>query len=208
MAGSARYTPHTNLVKNRDTTRIGLGDADLVMQLLEEGRAADAVELARACVSRCPTAPELWLALGRALVVQGDLREASRVLLEGTMLAPADVELSAWLAQALLHLDESDRAVRVLQRVICAAGINERLAELFARAHLDWGEKKRRMLSTELVSKEPPPRALMAANDTAETRDKSEEDMAETGNGSEEGESWEALLARAKAAVDGEGATP
>lgn len=191
MAHSVRFVSSavsmdTAGLTDRDASPPQMGDAPLAFQLLEEGRAADAIEVARAGLEKRPRSPELLLLLGRGLVVSGELGQARRVLLEGTMLAPADTELAMWLAQVMLHLGESDRSVRVLQRAIRAGGIDDRLAELYARAHLAWEQKKKRGRShrpetfpaSELEATAP---ATLATDDD---------------------KNWEALLAKAKAEAD------
>jgi len=154
---------------------------------LDARRAAEAIEFARQELSTQPRDPELLLLLGRSLCAAGDFAGAERPLIEAMMLSPTDTEPCIWLARSALRLGDSYRAVRLLRRVIVLGGIDDQVAELYARAHLAWEQKKKAAppphVSRQSPSQPPPPQAAVVGVEAAE-------DL-----------SWEALLEQAKGHV-------
>lgn len=159
-------------------------DSTLASAGLDEGRAAEAIEFARRELSTQPRDAELLMLLGRSLCAAGDFAGAERPLLEAMMLAPTDSEPCIWLARSALRLGDSYRAVRLLRRVIVLGGIDDQVAELYARAHLAWEQKKKAAPRPHIGRQSPsqPPPPLTAVVDV-----EAPEDL-----------SWEALLEQAK----------
>ena len=129
--------------------------------------------------------PQHLLRLGRRLIAAGDFAGARRPLVDAMMLAPTATEPCVWLARATLQLGDSYRALRLLRRAIRLGAIDDQVAELYARAHLAWEQKKKTapppFVSRQTPSQPPPPQASGSADETAEDVD------------------WEALLEQSKA---------
>lgn len=119
--------------------------AQLVADLRAVGREEDAVEHARALVSRLPEAPQAWLALGRVLEHRGQqrqdhtlLREAGQAYREAQLTPEGSAAAGERLARLYLDLDEPERAEPVLRRLLDEGRISPagrvRLARLWWQA--------------------------------------------------------------------------
>ncbi len=151
----------------------------------EEGRAREAIEFARRELATDPRDPDLLLLLGRSLFAAGDFAGAQRPLIEAMMLAPSDMEPCVWLARATFLLGDSYRTVRLLRRAMALGAIDDQVAELYARAHLAWEQKKKATPPpgvSQRASSRPPPPAPVSSFEAQEE------------------ESWEALRDQAKTA--------
>src|SRR5690606_37391871 len=90
----------------------------LARALLDDDRAADALEVATQGLKTAPRDPALMIAQGRAQLALGDTLAAEATLLQAVRADPKSVDALRWLATLLIRRGDPARAVKALERAI------------------------------------------------------------------------------------------
>src|SRR5690606_23444020 len=103
----------TRLLRHR--TRRGSEPAGaLAADLIQAGRARDALEVTRSALEAHPNDGELLLLDGRARLAAGDLLGAQAALLKAAKALPQQKHPFRWLGEVLMKRGDPERAVKVL----------------------------------------------------------------------------------------------
>jgi len=103
-------------------------------ELVEGGRAAEALEVLRTALASAPDDAALLLLEGRAWLQEGDLIRAQAALLKAARAAPKDERGFRWLGEVLLKRGDPDRAAKVLERALALAPHDRDIVRLKGRA--------------------------------------------------------------------------
>lgn len=123
----------TRLLRHR--TRRGSEPAGaLAADLIQAGRARDALEVTRSALEAHPNDGELLLLDGRARLAAGDLLGAQAALLKAAKALPQQKHPFRWLGEVLMKRGDPERAVKVLDRALAIDPSDRAVAELRARA--------------------------------------------------------------------------
>lgn len=118
--------------------------ARLAEDLLDQGRAPEAAEVAGAGLRNRPDDARLMVAVGRAQLSSHDLLAAQGSFLKAARTAPRDKEPFRWLAEVMLLRNDGERAMKVIDR---ALGLDAQDAGL-----LGLRERAERLIRGEPVS--------------------------------------------------------
>jgi tetratricopeptide (TPR) repeat protein len=142
----------------------------LAFALIEAGRAAEALEVVQAGLTRYPDDAALFVLEGRARFELGDLPQAQAVLIRAAKQNPRDKEPYRWLAQVLMMRGDHLRAMQLLDRALTidpddralqqAKGRAERLSRMAAASVGPAGSSSRPPLPSSTL---PPASAAPAA---------------------------------------------
>ena len=102
----------------------------LAHNLCDEGRAAEAEDLARSLIAQAPNMPSAQVALARARAQQGHLEQARAMLEQVVTRNPAFFTAHRWLAEVLVAIGDYPRASEVLLRAEAISPGQPRVAEL------------------------------------------------------------------------------
>ena len=102
----------------------------LAHKLCDEGRAAEAEDLARSLLAQAPNLPSAVVVLARARAQQGDLEQARGFLEQVVARNPAFFTAHRWLAEVLVAIGDYARASEVLVRAEAISPGQQRVAEL------------------------------------------------------------------------------
>jgi cytochrome c-type biogenesis protein CcmH/NrfG len=114
--------------------------AELVRRLLERGRAAEAVPVARGAVRAAPESAHAWLAYARASIAAGDAAEGRTALRKVLELAPKSVDAYLEEGQLFLREHSSHAAIDQFRQCTRLAPKDVRGWLALARAFQDVGE--------------------------------------------------------------------
>jgi predicted TPR repeat methyltransferase len=121
------------------------------LDFIERGRAGEVVECARALLSAGRGGVLTRIALARALIAQGDAREAASVLRETDQLSPNTAEVVLAFGEALAAGDELPAAIAEFQRAVRLAPDDGRPHWQIARLWLAAGEPDKAEASAEMA---------------------------------------------------------